>query len=111
MQTKPTTTAKSKQKSGVNFMDETLGGHGGPKLGWSSLEDINDPDAVWPKAVNRVAAAACKDRTANEIFRQIGEELGKMGVSSVFSHQGSQRRSSFHLRCHRLFRRGSYISG
>lgn len=63
---------------------EALGGHGGPRLGWSSLEDINDPAAVWPKAVNRVAAAACKDKTADEIFRQIGEELGKMGVSSVF---------------------------
>ena len=62
---------------------EALGGHGGPRLGWSSLEDINDHEAVWPKAVNRVAAA-CKDKTADEIFRQIGEELGKMGLSSVF---------------------------
>ena len=65
-------------------MDAGLGGHGGTKLGWSSLEDINDPGAVWPKAVNRVAAGACKDRTSDEIFRQIGEELSKMGVSSVF---------------------------
>ena len=74
---------KNKRKSGMLVIDNGLRGRGGPKLGWSSLEDINDPEALWPKTINRVAAA-CKDKTADEIFRQIGEELGKMGVYSAF---------------------------
>ena len=64
-------------------MEEGLVRHGRRKLGRSSLEDINDPEAVWAKSINRVAAA-CKDKTTDEIFRHIGEELGKLGVSSVF---------------------------
>jgi HD-GYP domain-containing protein (c-di-GMP phosphodiesterase class II) len=63
---------------------EEPGGHGCPAPGWSSLEDINDTDAAWLNMVNRVAASACKGKTDEEIFRQIGEELGKMGISSVF---------------------------
>jgi hypothetical protein len=47
-------------------------------------EDIVNIEAEWLKSVNNVAAAACKDKTTDEIFRLIGGELGKMGVSSVF---------------------------
>jgi HD-GYP domain-containing protein (c-di-GMP phosphodiesterase class II) len=75
---------KNKRKSEVLVTDDASLVCGGPKLSWSSLEDINDPEAVWPKAVGRVAAAACKDQTAAEIFHQVGDELGKMGASSVF---------------------------
>ena len=83
----------------------------GPRLGWSSLEDISDPEADWPKAVNRVAAAACKGKTADEIFRQIGEELGKMGVSSVFLTRRNRRRKPAHFQRDHLFQGGSGISG
>jgi len=68
----------------VNVMDEGLARRKGTKPGLFYLKDIQDPEVVWPKAVNRVAAAACKDQPTVEIFRQIGEELGKLGVSSVF---------------------------
>ena len=75
--------SQNKQKNGMILTHEGLGSDGATKLGWSSLGDINDPEAVWPKAINRVAAA-CKDKTTEETFRQISEELGKMGVSSAF---------------------------
>jgi HD-GYP domain-containing protein (c-di-GMP phosphodiesterase class II) len=72
---------------------EEMGGHGGPVLGWSSLEDINDTDAAWPNMVNRVAACACRKNTDDEIFHQIGEELGKMGISSVFMTRETENES------------------
>jgi hypothetical protein len=55
-------------------------------------EDIVNIEAEWLKSVNNVAAAACKDKTTDEIFRLIGGELGKMGVSSVFLQENLKGR-------------------
>ena len=40
-------------------MVEELGGDSALQPGWSSLDEIDDPEAVWPKAINpRPALAA-----------------------------------------------------
>ena len=49
-----------------------------------SSESLNNANTAWFDSISRVTASACKDKTAVEIFRQIGSELGIMGVSSVF---------------------------
>ena len=54
------------------------------KPGPFSTESAGDTNAAWLESLSNVASSACKDKTPNEIFRQIGGELGKMGVSSVF---------------------------
>jgi len=54
------------------------------KPGPFSTDSAGDTNAAWLESLSNVASSACKDKTPNEIFRQIGGELGKMGVSSVF---------------------------
>lgn len=49
-----------------------------------SAESPCDPRADWLESISNIMSSACKHKRPNEIFRQIGSELGKMRISSVF---------------------------
>jgi hypothetical protein len=84
MQNRSTAKARTRRDYELPPVVEEPGGQGGPILGWSSLEDINDDKAAWPNMINRMAAAACKEKTGEEILQLIGKELGERGISSIF---------------------------
>jgi HD-GYP domain-containing protein (c-di-GMP phosphodiesterase class II) len=84
MQTKSNVITKNKRQNRVISINKRLVEGNEPGRGWSFLEYADDSEAAWPKSVNLVANAACKTKTADEIWHQIGKELENMGVASVF---------------------------
>jgi hypothetical protein len=60
------------------------GGKATPKSKTTGSEAVGDRGAVWSEAANRIAAAACREKPYEEIFRLICVELSKLGGSALF---------------------------
>jgi hypothetical protein len=84
MQTKNAIPTRAKKDAPLSLAEIDAWGAQSVNASRSSHEDIDDAETAWLESVDTMAAAVCKDKTDTEIFRHVGSELSKMGVSSVF---------------------------